>query len=169
MAALQTFEIGHILFRISILVGSVVLLLWISKNLVCKILMEKSNRKKIDGTRYEIRLSPPCYRVFPDHFFLCKFPTKIILESFNKATVHLNGCARRRARIFSPHEKKNNLARSSRVRMPELAWHAACTRSQNVHLKNLSFFFSQIKNWYFCLFFRANLTVLGVLVGSAGE
>ena len=69
MAALQTFEMGHILFRISILVGSVVLLLWISKSLVCKILMEKSNRGKIDGTRYEIRLSPPGYRVFPDHFF----------------------------------------------------------------------------------------------------
>ena len=32
-----------------------------------------------------------------------------------------------------------------------------------------SVFFSKIKNWYFCLFFRANLTVLGVLVGSAGE
>jgi hypothetical protein len=32
-----------------------------------------------------------------------------------------------------------------------------------------SVFFSKIKNWYFCLFFRANLTVLGVLVGSAGQ
>jgi hypothetical protein len=47
MAALQTFEIGHMLFRISILVGSVVLLLWISKSLVSKILMEKSNPKII--------------------------------------------------------------------------------------------------------------------------
>ena len=42
------------------------------------------------------------------------------------------------------------------------------TRSQNVHLKNLSFL-AKSKNRYFCLFFRANLTVLGVLVGSAGE
>jgi hypothetical protein len=32
-----------------------------------------------------------------------------------------------------------------------------------------SVFFSKIKNRLFCLFFRANLTVLGVLVGSAGE
>jgi hypothetical protein len=32
-----------------------------------------------------------------------------------------------------------------------------------------SVFFSKIKNRHFCLFFRANLTVLGVLVGSAGE
>jgi hypothetical protein len=32
-----------------------------------------------------------------------------------------------------------------------------------------SVFFSKIKNWYFCLFFRANLTVLGVLVGFAGQ
>ena len=32
-----------------------------------------------------------------------------------------------------------------------------------------SVFFSKTKNRYFCLFFRANLTVLGVLVGSAGE
>jgi hypothetical protein len=29
--------------------------------------------------------------------------------------------------------------------------------------------FSKIKNRYFCLFFCTNLTVLGVLVGSAGE
>jgi hypothetical protein len=32
-----------------------------------------------------------------------------------------------------------------------------------------SVFLSKIKNRNFCLFFRANLTVLGVLVGSAGE
>jgi hypothetical protein len=32
-----------------------------------------------------------------------------------------------------------------------------------------SVFFSKIENRYFCLFFCANLTVLGVLVGSAGE
>jgi hypothetical protein len=30
-----------------------------------------------------------------------------------------------------------------------------------------SVFLSKIKNWYFCLFFRAKPTVLGVLVGSA--
>jgi hypothetical protein len=41
------------------------------------------------------------------------------------------------------------------------------TRLQNVRLKNLSFL-AKSKNRYFCLFFRANLTVLGVLVGSAG-
>jgi hypothetical protein len=44
------------------------------------------------------------------------------------------------------------------------------TRSQNVHLKNLSFFFlAKSKIGIFACFFRANLTVLGVLVGSAGQ
>ena len=37
METLRTVEIGHKLFQISILVVSVVLLLWISKSLVCKI------------------------------------------------------------------------------------------------------------------------------------
>jgi hypothetical protein len=105
MAALQTFKIGHILFRISILVGSVVLLLWISKSLVYKILMEKSNRKKstVRDTRYDYLLQ--AIEFSGSLFFYVNFPTRIILESFNNATVHLNGCARRRARIFSPRKK----------------------------------------------------------------
>jgi hypothetical protein len=44
------------------------------------------------------------------------------------------------------------------------------TRLQNVRLKNLSFLAKiQKKNRYFCLFFRANLTVLGVLVHTGAR
>ena len=107
MAALQTFEMGHILFRISILVGSVVLLLWISKSMVCKILMEKSNRKKstVRDTKYDYLHQ--AIEFSPITFFLCKFSDQNNTREFQqlKDTVHLNGCARRRARIFSPYKK----------------------------------------------------------------
>jgi hypothetical protein len=43
-----------------------------------------------------------------------------------------------------------------------------CTRSQNVQLKNLSFL-AKSKIGIFACFFRANLTVLGVLMGSGGQ
>ena len=129
MAALQTFEMGHILFRISILVGSVVLLLWISKNLVCKILMEKSNRKKstVRDTKYDYLHQ--AIEFSPITFFLCKFSDQNNTREFQqlKDTVHLNGCARRSARIFSPHKKFkfSTIVTRTAVRMPELAWHAA--------------------------------------------
>ena len=107
MAALQTFEMGHILFRISILVGSVVLLLWISKSMVCKILMEKSNRKKstVRDTKYDYLHQ--AIEFSPITFFLCKFSDQNNTREFQqlKDTVHLNGCARRRARILSPYKK----------------------------------------------------------------
>jgi hypothetical protein len=45
---------------------------------------------------------------------------------------------------------------------------AHCLGQLIAYTKNTDVF-SKIKNRYFCLFFRANLTVLGVLVGSAGE
>jgi hypothetical protein len=38
-----------------------------------------------------------------------------------------------------------------------------------LHTLKILVFLAKSKNRYFCLFFRANLTVLGVLVGSAGE
>jgi hypothetical protein len=46
--------------------------------------------------------------------------------------------------------------------------HLRRMRLQNVRLKNLSFL-AKSKIGIFACFFRANLTVLGVLVGSAGE
>jgi hypothetical protein len=96
MAALRSFEIGHMLFKISILVGSIVSLLWISKKVwSAKFKWRKVIEKKLDGTRYEIRFSPPGHRVSLNHFFsYASFLTRILLESFNKAIVHLNGCAR---------------------------------------------------------------------------
>ena len=107
MAALQTFEMGHILFRISILVGSVVLLQWISKSMVCKILMEKINRKKstVRYTKYDYLHQAIDFS--PITFFLCKFSDQNNTREFQqlKDTVHLNGCARRHARIFSPYKK----------------------------------------------------------------
>jgi hypothetical protein len=75
-------------------------------------------------------------------------------------------------------------ARSAAVRAPSKTGAssmaaAARTHGPGVPLEDLhevtkcaskkSVFFSKTKNRYFCLFFRANLTVLGVLVGSAGE
>jgi hypothetical protein len=45
----------------------------------------------------------------------------------------------------------------------------ACAHEVTKCAPKKSVFFSKIKNRNFCLFFRANLTVLGVLVGSAGE
>jgi hypothetical protein len=42
------------------------------------------------------------------------------------------------------------------------------TRLQNVRLKNLSFL-AKSKIGILACFFRTNLTVLGVLVGSAGQ
>jgi hypothetical protein len=50
----------------------------------------------------------------------------------------------------------------------EVAAELRYTRLQNVRLKNLSFL-AKPKIGIFACFFRANLTVLGVLVGSAGE
>jgi hypothetical protein len=43
------------------------------------------------------------------------------------------------------------------------------TRLQNVRLKNLSFLAKSKIGIFACFFFGANLTVLGVLVGSSGE
>ena len=69
-------------------------------------LMEKSNPKinsTVRDTKYDYLHQ--AIEFSPITFFYTNFPTYIILESFNKATVHLNGCARIDidARIFSPH------------------------------------------------------------------
>ena len=70
------------------------LVLWISKILVRKILMEKSNRKNstVRDTKSDYPSCTKDHRVFPDHVFFShtKFPTKLLLVKFYKVTVTVN-------------------------------------------------------------------------------